>query len=525
MVNEPAPSPDVAPGPPGEVAKSDGTGQLATLPLGARIVESIQTVLTALMLAFMFRAFFVEAFIIPTGSMAQSLLGQHGVLLCTTCGWEVDYGPGVVRADRPNEFIPPKQAFCPNCHAFIPVPEGRATYRAGDRILVHKWLYILGGPLRPDRWDVIVFRDPGNSTQNYIKRVVGLPGETIEIIDGDVYIQPPHADGFHIARKTPAAQESLWFVVFDQSYLPTDPARSHQPPAWVPANPDRAPDVGWSGLDTRVIRHDAHDGIPREIVFAPIGSRYYLQDVYGYNHGGAGHYVGDARILAEVTATTGSGWLRWELVRDGQSFVAQLDSNGRLRLSTIPAGAGSVETTLATAEVSPLVDGRPHVAEFGHLDYRVYVRLDGREVLASTPAQYAPQVDDLRNSRRIAPLELRIAAKDLTLTMRGLRVDRDVHYVQTANTLRGQAGNPFTLGDGEYFVLGDNSPDSVDSREWFHVGLHLQASLQCGAYRLGTVRADQIVGKAFFVYLPGLLPIDGADRWRIPDLGRMRFIR
>ncbi|HOO17196.1 MAG TPA: S26 family signal peptidase, partial [Phycisphaerae bacterium] len=42
-----------------------------------RIVETLQTVLTALLLAFVFRAFLVEAFIIPTKSMAHSLLGAH----------------------------------------------------------------------------------------------------------------------------------------------------------------------------------------------------------------------------------------------------------------------------------------------------------------------------------------------------------------------------------------------------------------------------------------------------------------
>jgi hypothetical protein len=78
----------------------------------------------------------------------------------------------------------------------------------------------------------------------------------------------------------------------------------------------------------------------------------------------------------------------------------------------------------------------------------------------------------------------------------------------------------FVLNADEYFVLGDNSPDSHDSREWVERGVHLPDD-----YRPGTVRADQIVGEAAFVYLPGLLPEGRSGRWRLPDLGRVRFVR
>jgi hypothetical protein len=166
------------------------------------------------------------------------------------------------------------------------------------------------------------------------------------------------------------------------------------------------------------------------------------------------------------------------------------------------------------------------VIEFAHLDWRVYVKLDGQELLATTDEQYAPRLDELRTTRRTMPLRLRMLAENISLQMRGLRVDRDVYYAYSpSRTLRAYAGEPFALGDDEYFVLGDNSPDSADSREWQRVGPHLREALKNGSYRLGTVRADQIVGQAFFVYLPGLLPLDRKGNWRIPDLGRMRFIR
>ena len=46
----------------------------------------------------------------------------------------------------------------------------------GDRIIVGKFAYEFSDP---ERWDVIVFKFPGNANMNYIKRLVGLPNERI----------------------------------------------------------------------------------------------------------------------------------------------------------------------------------------------------------------------------------------------------------------------------------------------------------------------------------------------------------
>ncbi len=489
-----------------------------------QVIESVQTVLTALMLAFIFRAFFVEAFVIPSGSMAESLLGQHGALVCSICGWEFDYGPADRRVNHSGDFPAPRTVHCPNCHAGIELSKDDIAVKAGDRILVHKWPYVVGGPLGPKRWDVVVFRNPADPTQNYIKRLVALPNETVEIIDGDVFIKADGADAFRIARKPPAAQSMLWFVVFDQDHLPTDIARRGRSPAWVAeAMPGQAA-LGWSGLETRSIRYAARDSMPRSVIFEPTGSRYYLQDVYGYNNGTGGNYAGDVRIVAEVTMEDGGGWLRWELTRDDRLFAVRFSRDGSVALTAKAPEAD--EVVLDTAQIGVLADRRPRVIEFGHLDWRVYVKVNGRELLATTDRQYAPQLDELRTTRRVTPLRLRMVAANLSLEMRGVRVDRDVYYAyDRSRTLRASAGDPFPLGDDEYFVLGDNSPDSADSREWDDVGPHLEEALTNGSYQIGTVRADQIVGKAFFVYLPGLLPLDRSGSWRIPDIGRVRFIR
>src|SRR5256714_15557232 len=69
------------------------------------IKETIESILIAFILAFIFRAFVVEAFVIPTGSMAPTLMGAHMRFRCEDCGyeWTVNYSsPG----DGDDMFIP-----------------------------------------------------------------------------------------------------------------------------------------------------------------------------------------------------------------------------------------------------------------------------------------------------------------------------------------------------------------------------------------------------------------------------------
>ncbi len=503
-------------GPPGASA------EIVHIPVGepsesVRMVEIFETLLTALILALVFRAFFVEAFIIPTGSMASGLNGQHLAWVCPNCGWEFAIGPANYGDE--SQFVPPVSADCPNCHHTTDLRDMSLQPRQGDRIIVHKWPYIVGDLLPVRRWDVIVFRDPVNPSQNYIKRVVGLPGESVEILDGDVYIARP-GEAPRIVRKTPAAQRSLWSVVWDQDYLPVERASVREPPAWFAD----AGESAWRGLETRTLRFDPRDEEIAWLRFGPPGSTDYLRDVVGYNYAVARNFVGDLRVAGDVTFAPqgGPGVALLELERDGRRYVAQLTSAGQVRLDAFDSEGARRSFGPAQVRVRP---GSPVRFELRHLDRVLEVRIDDRAAVTSVFDDSEGDLEILRGRIRGEPVQVRIGATGRALTCRHMRIDRDVYYTLTSKTLRAGPGQPFPLGPEEYFVLGDNSPSSHDSREWHRVGPHLEDPDRPRPYRLGTVPRDQIVGRAFFVYLPGLVPGANGAAWRIPDFGRMRFVR
>ncbi len=93
----------------------------------------------------------------------------------------------------------------------------------GDRILVMMFPYdlpFLPGSGPPERWDVVVFRYPEEPEVSYIKRLIGLPGETIRIAHGDIYVKAPGSDTFSLARKPLRHQSAMQIMVYDDRYQP-----------------------------------------------------------------------------------------------------------------------------------------------------------------------------------------------------------------------------------------------------------------------------------------------------------------
>ena len=57
--------------------------------------------------------------------------------------------------------------------------------KTGERVLASRFAYLFSGP---QRGDVIIFRYPGDPSKNYVKRVIGLPGDMIQILEGRLFV-------------------------------------------------------------------------------------------------------------------------------------------------------------------------------------------------------------------------------------------------------------------------------------------------------------------------------------------------
>ncbi|MCH8829028.1 MAG: signal peptidase I [Planctomycetes bacterium] len=180
--------------------------------------ETIESVVVAFILAFLFRTFEAEAFVIPTGSMAPTLLGRHKECECKECGYRFPIGasdeveqPGLL---KPDDRI--RSAVCPNCRAVVPASTllDLPVFK-GDRILVNKYPYEFGDP---DRWDVVVFKFPEEPNTNYIKRLVGKPGEKLEIRQGNVYVISEKGILKILRKDDLKKQRQLQILVYDNDF-------------------------------------------------------------------------------------------------------------------------------------------------------------------------------------------------------------------------------------------------------------------------------------------------------------------
>ncbi|ADU74926.1 MAG TPA: signal peptidase I [Hungateiclostridium thermocellum] len=113
-------------------------------------------------------------------------------------------------------------------NAYVPTGSMENTIMPGDRIIASRIHYYFS---EPKRGDIVVFRYPDNEEVLYVKRIIGLPNETVEIKDGNVYINGKLLEEPYIKEKAYGdfgpyeVPEGCYFMLGDNRNGSTDSRR------------------------------------------------------------------------------------------------------------------------------------------------------------------------------------------------------------------------------------------------------------------------------------------------------------
>lgn len=457
--------------------------------------ETFESFVIAILLALLFRAFEAEAFIIPTGSMAPSLQGQHKDLDCGECGHK--YRVGV------KEGVEVAATTCPICHftTRISVREPSHVTNNGDRILVNKFIYDFK---EPERFDVIVFKNPNIAKQNYIKRLIGLPGDNILIENGDIYTMQKRADDTYdktIARKPSHKILHTVEVIADTDHFAHDLEVTNWPLQWQ----QRSGEKNWSSRIDGGIRYTAtarpeiswlkfrNDGPEEkdwanilekakngEVFKSPPHPGRLINDYVAYNDftmampkggnyvsGGTKiegispkargfitafnkglHWVGDIGFEADVEIQSGSGSLFFDIVEGGAHYQMALNTrSGELELSAKPPANPESDSVITFQDAdgnpvakpvaqTPITGPGSYQIRIINADDKIHLWVNGS--LIDFPGCTYTRTDiPLPHYSQEDPCDaepLGIGCQNLDVVINRLKVFRDIYYISTIDT-------------------------------------------------------------------------------------------
>lgn len=433
--------------------------------------ETVEAVAIAFILAFVFKTFEAEAFVIPTGSMAPTLYGRHKDVHCTGCGREYTVGASQ-EVYQDSGVINPAgrvvKSICPNCRFDNEVLT--APVYNGDRIVVNKLVSEF------KRFDVVVFKNPEEPYVNYIKRLIGLPSETIQFRQGDVYAKADGmAEGLIQRKQDPATQKDIQLLVYDDLHPPHVLLENGAEERWVPSSyapaekamgcwplkeggwqPDptvrkytlsnRGNELQWLRYRHLVPAKDHWDAVANDQAMKmPALEPMLITDFCGFNSvafrsmqmnqnvldDGDLYWVNDLTLNATIDIQNSSleAMLVLELVEGIRAVQAVFQpASGKVDIivrNRNGNGSFSDGTVVATADSGESGDGT-YEFSFANVDDRVLLWINGSLVDFDAEVTFVTEGFNMPGDQDLAPVG--IAALGTDATASNLEIRRDIYY-------------------------------------------------------------------------------------------------
>ncbi len=455
---------------------------------------------------------------------------------CTACGKPLS----VDQEEWVRDIGDVAEITCPLCNYTYTDFISHTNDCSGDHLFVDKLYYKV---IKPRRFDVIVFRY--DRKKNYIKRLIAFGGETVTLRNGDIYIRPKDKtgdNGFSIARKPPYALDAMLRLVHDSTLKEKS---SHLPPAWKPAgaaggrDPVARPRIAvatWHP-DRGVIEFNAAETEPQLRKGTVVYNRpIEAQLPFNALRQSPRFPVADRRLRFDAACVdVASG--------DDASpafLAAALEDGPSTFTFTLPIASGSAGQTKQAFQITrtlydesgtpgkkTVLAEKPGFLQCGKKQTVVIDNIDDRLVLRINDTIIC-SADVTTGSPPITRDGLSLTVENANVTLSRIKIRRDLYYREpgpngNADPLGGthhKESDPldqYTIPDGDYFAMGDNSANSEDGRYW------------------GFVPADNMIGKAYFIFWPilpwtPLLPFNIRPKFQLikphihPLNSRIRFI-
>jgi signal peptidase I len=363
--------------------------------------DNLRALITAIIAVLLVRFFCLEPFKIPTSSMEPTLIGD------------------------------------PAC---------------GDHILVNKsayaWRY-------PGRWEVVIFRYPLNHQRNFLKRLIGLPGEEVAIKNGNIYVNG------RIARKPASVQAALLYPIFLGRKESYEKLWRTEGEAWQWTTPGpvlQTNEVAWCIYNQQITNE-----------YAPRRDRLFFKRSRPAYPTGGGYTVGEVVFSCRVTSHTAGAAVLVQIRKGLDRWLLTLATvTGKSTLAWYHGETTSAHRQAALDYVLPA--GQSCALRMSNLDEIVEVRVNGQSLTVMECAQSLAEVPGATHESGV-----QMGGRHGKFFFTEVEIWRDIYYLGRRDIFG--SSSSWQIPSGHYFMLGDNPTHSNDSRDWKAFEIVLRSGL------------------------------------------------